>query len=146
MHVVYEISFTAMNSWSIPTPTPPPPRSAPQLPLSSVYGASFGRRLKIFTVCKTHIRRLIRQWVHLLISLVWHWGQTGSKINKCTCTSPMTFLIHLRTEKGVVASFESDKRINDVVRFQNDQTQYSDPACFCFEVLWYNKDINVNMN
>ena len=121
--------------------SPPPPRSAPQLPLSSVYGASFGRRLKIFTVCKTRIGRLIRQWVHLLISLVWHWGQTGS-IN----AQHQWHTRNLRTEKGVVASFESDKRINDVVRFQNDQTQYSDPACFCFEVLWYNKDINVNMN
>lgn len=49
-----------------------------------------------------------------------------------TYTKP--FLIYLRTEKGVVASFESDKRMN-VVRFQNDQTQYSDLARFCFEVL-----------
>lgn len=58
-----------------PPPTPPPPRSAPKR-LCCI----FSRRFKIFTVCKTHIGRLIRQWVHLLISLVLHWGQTGSKI------------------------------------------------------------------
>lgn len=141
MHVVYEISFTTMNSWNIPPP--PHPHPVPQLPHSSVYGASFGRRLKIFTVCKTRIGRLIRQWVHLLISLVWHWGQTGS-IN----AHHQWHTRNLRTEKGVVASFESDKRINesDVVRFQNDQTQYKFLARFCFEGLWYNKDINVNMN